>query len=168
MKTKLLTSDKNKMASPLQRSRSVVTKVECAVCSHWNSFSSLSSAAFMNISPDFPLSVCDLPLSLLSVLKCWAVLATCIQAAAAATHRPQQEMDSSQRKFSAPASRPKRLQWRSGKKAKRRRHPEARQVTRWTRLIQTPSCPAHLFLCRAGVRHFHQYRPRWLFDVAVA
>lgn len=48
MKTKLLTSDKNKTASPLQRNRSVVS----GVCGHRNSSS--SSAAFMDVSPDSP------------------------------------------------------------------------------------------------------------------
>lgn len=156
MKTKLLTSDKNKVASPLQRSRSVVAEVVCVACSRSNRFSSLSRAALMDISPNFVSSdICDLSLSRLSVLKCWAALLTCIQAAAA--HHPPQGMVSSLKKCSAPASRLKRLRWRSGKKAKGKWHPEAHRVTPRTRPIQTLSCSAHLFLCRAGVCHFHQY-----------
>lgn len=53
MKTKLLTSDKSRTASPLPRNRCAVS----GVCGHRNG--SPSSAAFMDVSPDFP-SVSDL------------------------------------------------------------------------------------------------------------
>lgn len=93
---------------------------------------------------------CSPVISLLSVLKCWAVSLSCIMGAAAAPPL-QQEMVLSPRRLLVPTSHPKRRRWRHGGMVEKEGRPAADLETDRKRLAQTPSCPTDLCTCSTEV-----------------